>query len=622
MENIKLIIWDLDDTLWKGTLSEGSIRITDKRIDLIKNLSKKGIMNAIASKNDFNNAKKELENIGIWKYFIFPHISWEPKGQMIKNIINNTQLRQTNVLFIDDNHLNREEVAFYNPNVNVVGPEFIQKIKSHPAFIGKNDSELTRLKQYKILEKKNKAQMNYSDNEEFLKQSKIKIMIQYDCLDNINRIHELINRTNQLNYTKNRITLEKLSVLLKDNSYINFIIKVTDKYGDYGIAGFVSLKKEENYLEHFIFSCRILNLGVENYIYKSLNYPKIEIIEEVATPLSKSKNVYWIKQEIKKKKNLHNKTELSKKQLSILIKGGCDLEQMDHYLYQRNLKILREFNSVLENNHPIHREHTSFIINSQILSKNQKNAMISNIPFLDQMNFETNIFDLNSYDILVYSVLMDYTQEMYQSKKNEIKIAYGGYTNIISEDPDEFESRFRNAKISGMDKNFHNFFKENFEYIGLISVSEFKKNLEYIVDKIGGKPIIFINGSEVHPPSSNKVETNSLNRHIEMNNCLDEFIKSHKNCYLLDVRKIVKQEDILDNIRHYKRRVYLKMAVELKFLITQIIGTKKNDRESNNLKKNIAALKLNLKAKLSTLINIIRRIFKKKKKISEEVKTL
>jgi FkbH-like protein len=85
---VKLVIWDLDETLWDGTLSEEGIRPVQAHIDMVRTLVDRGIMCAICSKNDFETAKKAVEELGIWDLFVFPHIAWPPKGQAIEKMIN------------------------------------------------------------------------------------------------------------------------------------------------------------------------------------------------------------------------------------------------------------------------------------------------------------------------------------------------------------------------------------------------------------------------------------------------------------------------------------------------------------------------------------------------------
>ena len=176
-------------------------------------------------------------------------------------------MRAPNILFIDDNVSNRKEVEHYNEGINTLSEAFINQLLSMPELKGKDDSSLSRLKQYKILEKKQEARAEYSDNKTFLRESDIKLRFIHDCKAYKERILELINRTNQLNFTKVRLEVGQLDSLLNDTSLDNGCIEVRDKFGDYGICGFYSLDKCANELRHFLFSCRILNLGIETYVY-------------------------------------------------------------------------------------------------------------------------------------------------------------------------------------------------------------------------------------------------------------------------------------------------------------------------------------------------------------------
>ena len=87
MEKIKLVIWDLDETFWSGVLSEGGITEVKNNIDHVINLTNKGIINSISSKNNFEDARAQLKLLKIWDYFVFPSIDWVPKGPSVKEII-------------------------------------------------------------------------------------------------------------------------------------------------------------------------------------------------------------------------------------------------------------------------------------------------------------------------------------------------------------------------------------------------------------------------------------------------------------------------------------------------------------------------------------------------------
>ena len=120
---VKCIIWDLDDTLWSGTLAEGEDVVSKKwLLEKIKQLDGVGIINSICSKNDYLKAKAKLVQLGIWDFFVFPIIDFVPKGQNVKNIIDCLQLRPENCLFVDDNDANLREAEFYSSSLRTLNP--------------------------------------------------------------------------------------------------------------------------------------------------------------------------------------------------------------------------------------------------------------------------------------------------------------------------------------------------------------------------------------------------------------------------------------------------------------------------------------------------------------------
>lgn len=576
MESIKMIIWDLDETFWKGTLSEEGIISIDENIQLIKDLSSRGIINSIASKNDFETAKAKLLELGIWDYFIFPQINWNPKGKNIKQIISSAQLRPANVLFLDDNHLNLAEVEFYNQGIYTKEPDFIPEISRHKAFIGKDDTALTRLQQYKILEEKEKEKEHFSDNIHFLESSDIHLAIIENLEPIIDRIHELINRTNQINYTKKRIDKNELVALLKNTDYECKAIKVKDRFGEYGIVGFYALHKTKNQLEHFLFSCRSMNIGVEQYMYAKLNFPAIKRVGDVTVELNSKDQPHWIK-EANDWTEDHQNTDSSSTR--ILLKGACDLRQMAHYLSYKDLEVMTEYNDVNQNNHPIPKAHTEILLQSERLDEENKSELIASFPFLDQQVFDTEVFS-NNYDILVYSLLVDYTMDLYQSKSSEIKIPYESYSDFVNESKAEFVARCKKHEFQNMNEAFYDFFTTEYDFIGQITEDKLIKNLEIIRKKVK-KPIIFINGAEVDTPAANKSEYGKARiRHEKMNKALEQFCNSHIDTYILDVREFITKADINHSIRHYKRSVYEHMASAL---ISKIENIKEQKLERNEL---------------------------------------
>src|SRR5712671_2178542 len=330
--DVKMVIWDLDDTFWKGTLAEGEIEFIQKHGELVKELASRGIISSIASKNDFNSAKEILERHGLWDYFVFPSISFEPKGKRVSQIIDNAALRPQNILFIDDNILNIEEVRFFNKDIMVADPRsFLPGILNHLRLAGSSDPELRRLMQYQLLQIKFLDQTwTKLSNEDFLRSSRIKIFFDFDANKNFDRIVELINRTNQLNYTKNRLETERdINEFRKTccmNSISTACISCTDRYGDYGVIGFFMLKKNRGRasLIHFCFSCRTMNMGIEQFVYEYLKKPSIDIVPKVAYGLQSHENVDWIDPS----HALDRAQTIFTKNKKLLFVGACEVEQL------------------------------------------------------------------------------------------------------------------------------------------------------------------------------------------------------------------------------------------------------------------------------------------------------
>ncbi|WP_454674225.1 HAD-IIIC family phosphatase [Achromobacter pestifer] len=265
----KLVIWDLDDTLWKGTLAEGDdVEVFDERVELIKELNACGVVNSICSKNDFDTAKTVLEQKGLWDLFVFPEIAFEPKGALVQRIVKDMQLRAPDVIFIDDNPLNLREVEHANDSIRVVDAttnetnDLLRAVLQ--AYSGKKKS---RVEEYRILEQKrgDAKQLALNSNEEFLATCEIKVCIveRTDNLRFAKRIEELINRTNQLNFLKSRVLEGSMPEYIAQSTlHDTFSVFVWDKYGYYGLVGFAAIERRKR-LVHFAFSCRVMNMGIE-----------------------------------------------------------------------------------------------------------------------------------------------------------------------------------------------------------------------------------------------------------------------------------------------------------------------------------------------------------------------
>jgi len=343
---VKLVVWDLDETFWRGTLTEGGIAHIESNIEMVRELSKRGIINSICSKNDYEQAKEKLSECGIWDHFVFPSISFNPKGRAIAEMIEGAALRPQNVLFLDDNPSNLEEAKFFNPGIMTANPaDVLENLLDHPSLAGKPDPELTRLKQYQFLQRKVEERgATALSNEEFLRASNIRIVINNDIHPDFERVVELINRTNQLNYTKIRLETEDEVQGLRDQISGRYVyagtVHVVDNYGDYGLVGFYLGMRRSTYnkLIHFVFSCRTMNMGVEQYVYEMLGSPDIEIVKPVSYGLKTHERVDWI--------NVGDvgpaSGESGPVNDKLVLLGGCDLLQLASYCSTNRAEFVNE----------------------------------------------------------------------------------------------------------------------------------------------------------------------------------------------------------------------------------------------------------------------------------------
>jgi len=564
-EPVKVIIWDLDDTFWRGTLSEGAVEALEDNLALVRETAARGIVHTIVSKNDFAAAEAKLIELGIRDLFVFSQISWQPKGPIIKELLEKMQLRAPNALFLDDNPINRAEAQFYNPTLQVADPADLPQLAPLLRASGKPDPSFSRLEQYKLLERQQQARATYQDNLAFLRDSDVRIQFREGAavLPDLSRVEELINRSNQLNFTKQRVTKDALQASFADANRRWGTVRVHDRFGDYGLVGIYCLNLAENQLEQLVFSCRILHLGVEQFTYAWLGFPKLEVQGEVATELNQTERPDWITITAEEAATESNTPVVpngkSSAHLRVLLKGGCDLGQLTPFLQAFQLDVQEEFNYVNENQIPVHVEHTSLLRLSRELGVAEQQRLAHALPFLGEEAFQTQLWS-TGFEALVYSPLMDYTQELYQEKSTGIKVPFGGYQDLTKADPAAQAAKYAQRKFRGMDEAFLRRFREEFRCVGQVTPAEFKANLHWLRAQVpAAVPIFLLNGAEIEVPNSG--ETGAKQRHILLNQALTEFVAEAENCFLIDVRDFVQTPaDVTNNLRHYQRAHYRTLA--------------------------------------------------------------
>lgn len=577
-DKIKIVIWDLDDTFWDGTLSEGEVKTIQENVNLVKALTDYGIVNSICSKNEQESTLTQINQIepNLVDYFVYPSIDWTPKGQRIANMLKTLGLRPQNCLFLDDNIQNLHEAEYFNPEIMTSTPDEISKLRLELSKREPKDREHKRLKQYKVLEEKTKAAKNFANNIEFLYSSNIQVKISRDCINHIDRIVELVQRTNQLNFTKRRDNFNEIKSLIEDSECDTGYVTVTDNFGDYGMVGFFAIKEKE--CIHFLFSCRTIGQGVEEYVYASLGYPKLTTVEPVINHLSDSPAPKWINQ-----LSLILDKESNKSTTKVVFKGACDLSQISIYLRSDN--IIEEFTYIGRKRHNYieHHNHSTNYLQWWKLNEIERNKLVSELVFNDEEMFNTNIYDKDT-KIIILSTMIEPHLGIYRSRINGFEIAFGDanhpmtdpkewqYYTIIS---DTFKSEFLNEQW--LEK-----FSQEFEYLGHLSIQQIINNARELLNYISPDArVCYILGPEI--PCENETYPSYIGREIIYRDLNIAFRKLHEKnprILLIDSNDYIhSQADFTNNINHWRRDVYFRMAKVVNEYIneyTSIQSKKKN----------------------------------------------
>lgn len=559
LADIKLIIWDLDETFWHGTLSEGDIECPKENIDLVVALSKRGIINSIASKNDYEQTKAELNKLGLWDYFVFPSIAWIAKGGAIAQIISDANLKPKNALFIDDNETNLAEARFLTPDLMTAGPEVIPDLIKNAPTLGKDDKELTRLEQYHQLEQKRSDEKRYSDPLEFLRQSNVRVSIESDCLSVFDRLLEMISRTNQLNYTKNRINEKTLRETLLDERYECAYVRCADAYGDYGIVGFYALEKSNHTLAHFLFSCRTMGLFLESYVYKLLRCPRITIVPPVSMELNPNLDFSYIHASHWKEQNAKHK----KAECNVLLRGPCDLDAVLYYLKSTN--VCSELSKT-----GTHGEIIYFLSHSQTLRDAYEPPRFDS-PFYEPNAYISEIYN-KPFDLIILSMLSESPFGVYEDDLGN-RVVYGGATFDACTHPEDYlEGRATNGYDDLSEEDYRDFAKR-FRFLGRLRVEQTIENLRFVLGHIPNRNarVCFLLGPT---ESLGKTEDNPslldvAGYYAELNAAVIKLCSENKNYSYIDPTafeaKTLGHEMYYSfkSVTHYSRKTYQMIAVAL-----------------------------------------------------------
>lgn len=265
---VKCLVWDLDNTLWRGILAEGDAVEPYAHIgEVVRALDERGILLSIASKNDAAPALARLAELGMQEYFLHPQINWGPKSQSVQRIAERLNIGIDAIAFIDDQPFERDEVASAHPQVMCLDSELSSQLLAMPELTPRFMTDESRLRRSMYVSDAHRDALEQSfegPKEEFLASLDMVFSIAKAEPDDLQRLEELVARTNQLNTTGRIYSLEDLDGFRRSPRHDLLAASLRDVYGEYGKIGLALVEKDGDVwtIKAFLMSCRVMSRGV------------------------------------------------------------------------------------------------------------------------------------------------------------------------------------------------------------------------------------------------------------------------------------------------------------------------------------------------------------------------
>ena len=285
----RAIVLDLDNTCWGGVIGDDGPQDIKLGSDypgnqfvafqmFIKSLSDNGIPITLCSKNDEKialRAFRENSNMILTEDDIIAHrINWDSKSQNIRELALELDLGLRNLLFIDDNPMERLEVR---ENLSdVCTPELPADVAAWPRYLAQHPAlcaltltsdDKSKLKKYKIRREIKSVERTSTDKTSFLSKLEMKIEIVEFNSENRSRAIQLLSKTNQFNTTGKRYSEQELKKIQSDNGDV-LTVRIKDKFGSDEIIAVVIIKYFSRiaYIDNYVMSCRVMGRGVETAV--------------------------------------------------------------------------------------------------------------------------------------------------------------------------------------------------------------------------------------------------------------------------------------------------------------------------------------------------------------------
>jgi FkbH-like protein len=320
----KVLVLDLDNTLWDGVLGEdgpeGIAARTTLRGEafgrvqrLAKQLGSQGVLLAVCSKNDREPVLEVLRDHPDMQLheedFVAVHADWGPKNKGLEELAQRLGLGVDSFVFADDSAFETGLVAAALPQIAVV------PLGSEPALAPERlladgwfdaleltEADRERTARYRVEAARADLRESATSVEEYLRQLEVRVSVERAHLGDVGRLAQLTQRTNQFNLTTQRLTAPEVRTRTEDADCLALAVRSADRFGDDGVVGAVFARRERDrlHVENLLLSCRVLGRGIERAVVAAvLDHAKAEGLAEVtasfrATPRNHRVRDFWL----------------------------------------------------------------------------------------------------------------------------------------------------------------------------------------------------------------------------------------------------------------------------------------------------------------------------------------
>ncbi len=285
----KVLVLDLDNTLWGGVVGEtgpqGIVVGAEGEGYLafqkhVRRLRETGVLLAVCSKNNEADAREPFEKndrmaLQLDDFAAF-HASWDAKPASLRRMAVELNLGLDSFVFFDDNPAERAHVRAELPEVTVVEvppdpAHYVQALEESLAFesTGLTEADSQRTSQYAAESQRRNSLSSAASPDDYLASLEMKAEVLEMNHSNLDRVVDLITKTNQFNLTTRRHSRAAVEEMVAAKNSVCFAVSLADKFGDYGIVSVVlavALDDTTLRLDTWLMSCRAMGRTLEHFV--------------------------------------------------------------------------------------------------------------------------------------------------------------------------------------------------------------------------------------------------------------------------------------------------------------------------------------------------------------------